>query len=202
MKAIIGLVLAFALGFACRAFGIPSPAPPVVVGALLVMAMTTGYVLVDRYAAARPGRGTRRIAAALAASLPPRCTARGKPRAARSFPRDRGRDASLRGPAANLTWPGPFRRPMPAAWRGGAACSAPALPWASLCSAMRRLSPRRVEQAARLARCRGRGGALRPARTPLRSRRNDRDGADRLCPGAPGRLRWLGALWLVASCWP
>ncbi len=56
MKAVVGLVLAFALGFACRAFGIPSPAPPVVVGALLVMAMTVGYLLVDRYAAAHPAQ--------------------------------------------------------------------------------------------------------------------------------------------------
>ena len=56
MKAVIGLALAFALGFACRAFGIPSPAPPVIVGALLVMAMTIGYVLVDRYAAVHPAQ--------------------------------------------------------------------------------------------------------------------------------------------------
>lgn len=56
MKAVIGLILAFALGFACRAFGIPSPAPPVIMGALLVMAMTIGYVLVDRYVAAHPAR--------------------------------------------------------------------------------------------------------------------------------------------------
>jgi XapX domain-containing protein len=56
MKAVVGLGLAFALGFACRAFGIPSPAPPVVVGALLVMAMTIGYVLVDRFVATHPAR--------------------------------------------------------------------------------------------------------------------------------------------------
>jgi XapX domain-containing protein len=56
VKAVIGLILAFALGFACRAFGIPSPAPPVIVGALLVMAMTVGYVLVDRYVALHPAR--------------------------------------------------------------------------------------------------------------------------------------------------
>ena len=48
MKAVLGLVLAFALGFACRAFGIPSPAPPLILGALLVMAMTIGYLAVDR----------------------------------------------------------------------------------------------------------------------------------------------------------
>ncbi len=49
MKAAIGLVLAFAVGFACRAFGIPSPAPPVILGALLVMAMTVAYIGVDRW---------------------------------------------------------------------------------------------------------------------------------------------------------
>ena len=43
MKSAIGLILAFGLGFSCRAFGIPSPAPPVILGALLVMAMTVGY---------------------------------------------------------------------------------------------------------------------------------------------------------------
>ena len=49
MKSMIGIVLAFALGFACRAFGIPSPAPPLILGALLVMAMTIGYIAVDRW---------------------------------------------------------------------------------------------------------------------------------------------------------
>lgn len=56
MKAVIGLALAFAFGFACRSFGIPSPAPPLIVGALLVMAMTVGYVLVDRYVATHPAQ--------------------------------------------------------------------------------------------------------------------------------------------------
>ena len=50
MKPLIGIVLAFALGFACRAFGIPSPAPPMILGALLVMTMTIGYIAVDRWA--------------------------------------------------------------------------------------------------------------------------------------------------------
>ena len=51
VKSLFGLALAFAIGFACRAFGIPSPAPPAIVGALLVVAMTTGYLLVDRFMA-------------------------------------------------------------------------------------------------------------------------------------------------------
>ena len=55
MKALLGLTLAFAIGFACKAFGIPSPAPPVTLGALLVVAMTTGYLLVDRWMA-RPAQ--------------------------------------------------------------------------------------------------------------------------------------------------
>ena len=49
MKPLIGIVLAFSLGFACRAFGIPSPAPPLILGALLVMTMTIGYIAVDRW---------------------------------------------------------------------------------------------------------------------------------------------------------
>jgi XapX domain-containing protein len=48
LKLLLGLALAFAIGFACRAFGVPSPAPPVIVGALLVVAMTIGYLVVDR----------------------------------------------------------------------------------------------------------------------------------------------------------
>ena len=49
MKSLVGIVLAFTLGFACRAFGIPSPAPPLILDALLVMAMTIGYMAVDRW---------------------------------------------------------------------------------------------------------------------------------------------------------
>ena len=49
MKAIIGLAIGFAIGGACRAFGVPLPAPPVLVGALLVVSMTAGYSLTDRY---------------------------------------------------------------------------------------------------------------------------------------------------------
>jgi XapX domain-containing protein len=48
MKATIVLVLAFLVDFGCRAFGIPSPAPPMTLGALLVVAMTVGYIAVDR----------------------------------------------------------------------------------------------------------------------------------------------------------
>jgi XapX domain-containing protein len=42
------LLMAFAVGAFCRWFDIPSPAPPRRVGALLVVAMTIGFLLTDR----------------------------------------------------------------------------------------------------------------------------------------------------------
>jgi len=53
MKITIGIILAFAIGIICRLTGIPVPAPPVIVGALLVLAMTTGYILADRFGGSR-----------------------------------------------------------------------------------------------------------------------------------------------------
>jgi XapX domain-containing protein len=55
MKILMGLVLALLIGVICRLTGIPVPAPPVMVGALLVLAMTGGYILADRYAT-RPAK--------------------------------------------------------------------------------------------------------------------------------------------------
>lgn len=49
LKLLIGLALGFAIGLGCRLAGVPSPAPPVLVGALLVLAMTCGYVVADRW---------------------------------------------------------------------------------------------------------------------------------------------------------
>ena len=53
IKVILGFALAFMIGVVCRLSGVPLPAPPVLIGALLVVAMTTGYILVDRYASNR-----------------------------------------------------------------------------------------------------------------------------------------------------
>lgn len=50
MKSLIGIILGFCIGFFCRYAGIPSPAPPVIPGALLVLAMTIGFLLADRIA--------------------------------------------------------------------------------------------------------------------------------------------------------
>ena len=42
--ALVGIVLALAIGIACRWLDIPVPAPPRLQGALLVVAMTAGFL--------------------------------------------------------------------------------------------------------------------------------------------------------------
>ena len=56
MKVALGIAIAFATGFICRVLGIPSPAPPVLTGALLVLTMTIGYAITDRFIAMRAAR--------------------------------------------------------------------------------------------------------------------------------------------------
>jgi len=45
--AIIGLVLGLVIGAGCRYFDIPSPAPPRLIGACLLLAMTVGFATAD-----------------------------------------------------------------------------------------------------------------------------------------------------------
>jgi XapX domain-containing protein len=45
---IAGLALGFAVGALCRAFDIPSPAPPRITGAVILIAMTLGYIVAGR----------------------------------------------------------------------------------------------------------------------------------------------------------
>lgn len=56
MKIMLGFLLAFAIGILCRLAAVPLPAPPVLIGALLVVAMSAGYVLMDRFARHREAR--------------------------------------------------------------------------------------------------------------------------------------------------
>ena len=56
MKIALGLILGLAIGVACRLIEIPLPAPPALVGALLVLAMTVGYLVTDRFATGREAR--------------------------------------------------------------------------------------------------------------------------------------------------
>ena len=53
MKLFIGLAISFVVGAGCRYFDIPVPSPPVLPGALLVLAMTLGYSAVDNAMAKR-----------------------------------------------------------------------------------------------------------------------------------------------------
>jgi XapX domain-containing protein len=42
--ALMGIALGLLIGFICRWFDLPLPAPPKLVGALLVVAMTLGFI--------------------------------------------------------------------------------------------------------------------------------------------------------------
>ena len=48
MKVLVGGIVAFLVGAGCRYFDVPVPSPPVLPGALLVVAMTLGYSATDR----------------------------------------------------------------------------------------------------------------------------------------------------------
>lgn len=41
---VLGIALGLVIGFVCRYFDLPLPAPPKLVGALLVVAMTLGFM--------------------------------------------------------------------------------------------------------------------------------------------------------------
>ena len=48
MKFAIGLAISFAVGVGCRYFDIPVGSPPILPGALIVLAMTAGYSWTNR----------------------------------------------------------------------------------------------------------------------------------------------------------
>ncbi len=50
MKIVLGLLLALGVGVVCRLVDLPLPAPLALTGAVLVLAMSAGYELVDRLA--------------------------------------------------------------------------------------------------------------------------------------------------------
>ncbi|MEI9972057.1 MAG: XapX domain-containing protein [Ignavibacteriota bacterium] len=47
MKIAISIVLALAIGGGCRYFDIPVPAPPTLIGVLLIACITAGYMFVN-----------------------------------------------------------------------------------------------------------------------------------------------------------
>ncbi len=54
IKIAAGIVLGVLIGAGCRWLDIPLPAPPRLIGALLVVAMTFGYMTTDRFLSQRP----------------------------------------------------------------------------------------------------------------------------------------------------
>jgi XapX domain-containing protein len=56
MKIALGLLLAFTIGVVCRLAFIPLPAPPVLIGAMVVLSMTLGYVAIDQFANRREAK--------------------------------------------------------------------------------------------------------------------------------------------------
>ena len=62
IKTVIGLLLGLSIGVACRWFDVPVPSPPKLIGALLVVAMTVGYIATDKLLALKSNeRGTTAI---------------------------------------------------------------------------------------------------------------------------------------------
>jgi XapX domain-containing protein len=53
LKMVVGSVLGLFIGASCRWFDIPVPSPPKLAGALLVVAMTVGYMVTDRLIATK-----------------------------------------------------------------------------------------------------------------------------------------------------
>ncbi len=53
IKSVIAILLALAIGAACRWFEVPVPAPPKLFGALLIIATTLGYIMADTFLSRR-----------------------------------------------------------------------------------------------------------------------------------------------------
>ncbi|MBC8104718.1 MAG: DUF1427 family protein [Cytophagales bacterium] len=53
-KIFLGLLLGFVIGIGCRWFDIPLPGPPKLVGALVIVSITMGYLGADYLIAHRP----------------------------------------------------------------------------------------------------------------------------------------------------
>jgi XapX domain-containing protein len=49
VKFIVGVVIALLVGAACRYFNLPVPAPPSLLGVLLIAAISAGYILTDKF---------------------------------------------------------------------------------------------------------------------------------------------------------
>jgi len=64
-KIVTGFALALAIGALCRWFEVPLPSPTRLTGALLVLAMTVGYMATDRLIHGRRASGATAPAGSL-----------------------------------------------------------------------------------------------------------------------------------------
>ncbi len=46
-RILVGIVLGLAIGAACRRFALPAPNPPELMGAFLILSITSGYAITD-----------------------------------------------------------------------------------------------------------------------------------------------------------
>ena len=58
LKLILGYLLAFLIGVGCRLLDIPLPAPTALLGAAIVLALTSGFLLTDKLMDAESGRAS------------------------------------------------------------------------------------------------------------------------------------------------
>jgi XapX domain-containing protein len=63
MKLLLGFLVAFGIGSFCRLARIPSPAPQAILGAVLVVTMSVGYVVTGQLMARLQGRGIAQMTA-------------------------------------------------------------------------------------------------------------------------------------------
>jgi XapX domain-containing protein len=63
MNTAVAFVIALLIGAGCRWFEIPVPSPPKLIGALLVLTMTVGYLATDRLIARTQAATQRRSSA-------------------------------------------------------------------------------------------------------------------------------------------
>jgi XapX domain-containing protein len=72
MKETLGIMLALLIGAGCRWFGIPSPAPDRLIGAVLVLSMCVGYLLMGKCLELyQPAATTEAVAPQVSLDKPP-----------------------------------------------------------------------------------------------------------------------------------
>jgi XapX domain-containing protein len=79
MKLVVGLILATLIGIGCRVLAIPLPGPNAIMGALLGIAMATGYELTDRVLSRRSGAAASETPSASSTKSPDAATSRPPP---------------------------------------------------------------------------------------------------------------------------